>query len=170
MSDECPTCIKHFSDIAEVDGETNRYPGSEECLSIGSAFGKALGLTRLGINHELLPPGRRTSWPHCHSADEEFVYVIEGTPDVWIDGHLHRLKPGDGVGFPPGTGVSHTVINNTDSPVRLLVVGDARRPDDRGHYPVNPEGNEMLKKRGTHWADAPKRELGPDDGGPARTE
>jgi len=53
-------------------------------------------LKALGIHHERLPPGRRTSYPHAESAEEEFVYVIEGTPDVWLDGTLHRLKPGDG--------------------------------------------------------------------------
>lgn len=74
----------------------------DELLSIGSPFGKVFGLKRLGIHHELLPPGRRTSWPHAEKTEEEFVYVIEGTPDVWIDGNLHQLNPGDGVGFPPG--------------------------------------------------------------------
>ena len=63
--------------------------------------------------------------PHAESAEEEFVYVLEGTPDVWIDGELFRLAPGDGVGFPAGTGIAHSFLNNTDEPVRLIVVGEA---------------------------------------------
>ena len=111
------------------------YPGSDELLSIGSPFGRVFGLTRLGIHHELLPPGRRTSYPHAEGTEEEFVYVIEGNPDAWIDGHLHQLVPGDGVGFPAGTGICHTFINNTDQNVRLLVVGESSRPDNRIFYP-----------------------------------
>ncbi len=88
----------------------------------------ALGLTKLGIHHELLPPGRRTSFPHAESAAEEFVYVIEGMPDAWIDGELVRLAPGDGVGFPAGTGIAHSFLNNTDQTVRLLVVGEPNKP------------------------------------------
>ncbi len=154
--------IKHYSEIQEPDN--SHYPGDEELMSIGSAFGRAFGFKRLGIHHELLPPGRRTSWPHAEKTEEEFVYVIEGTPDVWIDGNLHRLKPGDGVGFVPGTGISHTVINNTQAEVRLLVVGDTNRKDNQVVYPLHPKRNEFIKE--SFWTDVPKREMGPHDGLP----
>ena len=83
-----PDCIKHWKEIQEPDNGT--YPGSQELLSIGSPFGRHFGFARLGIHHELLPPGRRTSWPHCEETEDEFIYVIEGTPDVWLDGDLVR--------------------------------------------------------------------------------
>ena len=159
-----PGFIRHYSEIREPDNA--HYPGSEELLSIGSPFGRAFGLTRIGIHHEVLPPGRRTSYPHAESMEEEFVYVIEGTPDAWIDGNLYRLAPGDGVGFPAGTGICHTFINNTDSNVRLLVVGEASRPDNRVYYPLNPE---QRPRRRDWWDDVPARPLGPHDGRPGRT-
>jgi uncharacterized cupin superfamily protein len=117
----------------------SRYPGSGDQWGSGSSFSEAVGLTRIGIHHEILPPGHRTSFPHAESAEEEFVYVIEGAPDVWIDGELFRLAPGDGVGFPPGTGIAHSFLNNTDAPVRLLVVGETDKDENRIVYPVNPE-------------------------------
>lgn len=157
-----PEFIKHYSEIQEPDN--SHYTGSDELLSIGSPFGKTFGLTRLGIHHELLKPGRRTSWPHAEKTEEEFVYVIEGTPDVWVDGHLHRLQPGDGVGFPAETGITHTVINNTNENVRLLVVGDANRSDNKCYYSKHPERNEAIKD--FCWKEIPKRELGPHDGLP----
>lgn len=160
MSAEKNECIKHYSQIQDADN--SHYPASDELLSIGSAFGKAFGFKRLGINHEVLPPGRRTSWPHAEKTEEEFVYVIEGTPDVWIDGVLHPLKPGDGVGFVPGTGVAHTFINNTTSEVRLLVVGDTNRADNQIVYPLHPDRNAALGER--FWNDSPKRVLGSHDG------
>jgi len=162
MSDDTkrPAFIKHFSEIQKADN--SHYDDSEELLSIGSPFARAFGLKRLGIHHELLLPGRRTSYPHAESLEEEFVYVIDGNPDAWIDGHLHRLAPGDGVGFPAGTGISHTFINNTDRQVRLLVVGEATRPDSRVYYPLNPEQS----YRPDWWEDCPKRPLGPHDGKP----
>ena len=134
-----PDFIRHYSEIQEAD--TACYKGSDELLSIGSPFGRIFGLKRLGIHHEVLRPGRRTSWPHAEKTEEEFVYVIEGTPDVWIDGHLHRLQPGDAVGFIPGTGICHTFINNTDADVRLLVVGDTNRDDNKCYYPLHHERN-----------------------------
>ena len=67
------------------------------------------------------------------------MYVIEGEPDVWLDGHLHRLKPGDAVGFPAGTGIAHSFLNNTEAEVHLLVVGERSKPENRIFYPLNPD-------------------------------
>lgn len=160
-----PDFIKHYSEIQEGP-ESSYYRGTKEFLSIGSPFAKKFGLTRLGIHHELLPAGRRTSWPHAESAEEEFVYVIEGNPDGWINGEIHRLNPGDAVGFPSGTGISHTFINNTDSDVRLLVVGETSKKENKIYYPLNPSRREPCKD--SWWHDVPKHDHGPHDGLPDR--
>ena len=158
MSDR-PDFIRHWRDLEGTDDA--HYPGSDELLSIGAPVGKLLGLTRIGIHHERLPPGRHTSYPHAESAEEEFVFVLEGNPDVWIDGTLHRLEVGDSVAFPAGTGICHTFLNNTDSEVRLMVIGEKAKPENRIHYPMNP-GYE--KSRKDAWTDVPTRVLGGHDG------
>jgi uncharacterized cupin superfamily protein len=158
---ERPSFIAHWSEIEGPD--ENHYQGDDELMSIGAPFGKTFGLTRLGIHHERLPPGRRTSFPHAESTEEEFIYVIAGEPDVWIDGHLHRLKPGDGVGFPPGTGISHSFMNNTDAEVRLIVVGEKPKAENRVFYPKNPDRKALRKD---WWENPPPRKLGPHDGLP----
>jgi uncharacterized cupin superfamily protein len=154
--------VVHHSEIE--DAPRCYYPGSDEAFAHGAAFSDRFGLMRLGIHHERLPPGKRTSWPHAEADEEEFVYVIEGTPDLWLDGEIKRLKPGDGVGFPAGTGIAHVFINNTDSDVRLLVVGEASRQRSRIDYPLHPKRNAEIGER--HWKDRPQRELGPHDGIP----
>lgn len=87
--------------------------------------------------------------------------MIEGTPDVWIDGHLHRLRPGDAVGFRSGTGVAHSVLNNSDAEVSLIVADDMPRAENRVVYPLNPDRRDW-------WKDAPQHPLGPHDGRPDR--
>ena len=140
-----------------------QYDGHDEPMGLNAAFGHHFGLQRIGIHHQRLLPGRRTSFPHAESAEEEFVYVIAGTPDVWLDGDLHRLAPGDGVGFPAGTGQAHTFLNNTEADVELLVVGDRSKAENRIVYPLNPERKAFHED---WWDDAPARELGPHDGLP----
>lgn len=159
-------CIKHYTEIQEQDVSCYKSSGSDELLSIGSPFAKTMGLKKIGIHHELLPSGRRTSWPHAESNEEEFVYVIEGTPDVWIDGHLYRLLPGDGVGFPVPTGIAHTFINNTSEKVRLLVVGEATKADNKCFYPLHPKRNQEIKEKGFLWENSPQQKLGSHDGLP----
>lgn len=158
--------IANVSDIEA--GDTSHYPGDDELMSLSASFAHHFKLTRLGVHHERLLPGRRLSWPHAEADEEEFVYVIDGTPDLWLDGHLHRLKPGDGIGFASGTGIAHTIINNTKSDVRLIVVGEPSRFQARIHYPLHPKRNTEIAER--HWKDVPPRELGPHDGRPDKAK
>jgi len=160
-----PDFVRHYTELQSPDPWPSPDPNSAERFSLGAPLGTKLGLKRHGIHHELLPPGRRTSPPHAHSHDEEFVFVIAGHPDVWVDGHLYPLEPGDAVAFPAGTGIAHTFINNTRKDVRLLVVGDANQPEDRSVYPLNPELHAVHSK---WWENAPQRPLGSHDGRPNR--
>ena len=79
-------------------------------MAIYASLGRKLGMSRIGIHNVRVPPGRRTSFPHAESAEEEFVFVIEGLPDAWIDGVLHRLGPGDSVAVSGRcTGICHAL-------------------------------------------------------------
>lgn len=157
-----PEYIQHYTVIQEPDRQF--YAGSDEKFGKHANFGRKLGLTHLpGIHHVTLAPGRRTSRPHAESHEDEFVYVIAGTPDVWIDGELHRLESGDGVAFPAGTGIAHTFINNTDCDVQLLVVGEYLPTTNKIYYPCHPESR---KDRTDWWDDWPQRTLGAHDGLP----
>jgi len=137
------------------------YRNDDEPMGRDADYTRHFGFHRLGIHHVRLLPGRRTSFPHAESAEDEFIYVIAGTPDVWLDGHLHRLSAGDAVGFPAGTGLSHTFLNNTDAEVTLIVVGDRPRAENRILYPTRPD---RIPLRDDWWHDAPARDLGPHDG------
>jgi uncharacterized cupin superfamily protein len=158
-----PECIRHWRELEGADDSA--YPDSPELFAIGAPLARSLGLNRLGIHHERLPPGRRTSYPHAESSEEEFVYVLEGHPQVWLNGYLHQLEPGDSVGFPAGTGICHTFINNTEDEVRLLVVGEANKNENRIYYPMN---SGYAAQRQDRWIDHPPQFFGPHDGQPSR--
>ena len=163
---EKPTFIGNYKDFIEPDN--SHYRGSEELLSIGCPIGKKLGLEKIGIHIETLLPGRRTSWPHAERDEEEFVYVIQGNPHVWIDGNIYELRPGDLVAFPSGTGIAHTFLNNTADICLLLAGGEANKPHNKIFYPMHPERNEQCREKGTMWEDYLKRPLGPHDGFPTK--
>src|SRR5512144_2991731 len=116
-----PDFIGHWTEIERR--EPIRYPGDAEPMGLEASVGEKLGLTRIGIHHMRVPPGRRISYPHAESAEEEFVFVIEGPPDAWIDGELYPLVPGDSVAFPAGTGVCHTFLNNSTAGARPRGLG-----------------------------------------------
>jgi uncharacterized cupin superfamily protein len=157
-----PSFIRSTLDVPE---KAHVYPQSTEPMGPVRRLGKEAGLERIGINVQRLPPGTRSSWPHAEENEEEFVYVIDGEVDAWIDGHLHRMTSGDLAAFPAGTGISHCFINNGEREALLLVGGDAPRQGSRIVYPLNPSRRSDMKPS-DWWDDAPRRELGPHDGLP----
>jgi uncharacterized cupin superfamily protein len=143
----------------------NRYPNTDERNGYQRAIGRAAGLLKIGVNLMRLPPGERSSWPHAEEKEEEFVYVLQGNVDAWIDGYLHEMKPGDFAAFPAGTGICHCFINNSEQEALLLVGGQASRPDNRIYYPLHPHRRNELPP-GEWWEDVPKHDSGPHDGMP----
>lgn len=154
-----PNFIRHYTDIQR------RYddPANPDLGGFGSAF-RELGLVRLGIHYEIVPPGHRSSFPHAESHDEEFVFVVAGTPDVWIDGTLHPLVPGDAVAFPAGTGIAHSFLNNSSEDVHILVVGEVTTAENQLNYPLDPARMADFATRNRAWLDAPRHPLGPHNG------
>ena len=139
-----PSFIVSTRDLPE---RAQVYPQSTEPMGPVRRLGAAAGLVRVGINVQRLPPGTRSSWPHAEETEEEFVYVIEGQVEAWVDGHLHRMVAGDLAAFPAGTGVCHCFINNTDREALLLVGGEASKPDNRIVYPLDPSRRTDLSAR-----------------------
>ena len=144
--------------------ETFSYPGDTETFGTGAHISRKLGLNKVAVNYEVLQPGDRSSWPHAHKEEEEFIFILEGHPQVWIDGSVYDLSPGDCVGLPGGTGHAHTLINNSDSNVRAIVVGECEVPKDKIFYPMHPARNKECEEKGWFWDDHPKKELGSHDG------
>ena len=149
----------------QVPERTHVYPQSTEPMGPVRRIGKAAGLQRIGINLQRLPPGARSSWPHTEECEEEFVYVLDGEVDAWIDGHVYRLSAGDLATFPAGTGISHCFINNSDRDVQLLVGGEAPKADNRIYYPLNRSRRADMAPS-DWWDDVPRHEMGPHDGMP----
>src|SRR6218665_3344153 len=155
-----PPFIAHYRDkLAPLD-----HGGFPDMGGFAAPLGASLGLTRIGINYEITPPGSRTSFPPAEREEEEFVFVLRGTPDVWIDGILYELNEGDAVAFPSGTGIAHCFLNNSDADVHLLIVGEHLRPGNQLFYPLNPERMTMFAEWNGAWTTAPHRPLGPHDG------
>ncbi|MGH7923278.1 MAG: cupin domain-containing protein [Candidatus Binatus sp.] len=143
----------------------HHYPNSDEYTGHQRSIGRAAGLLKIGVNLMRLSPGERSSWPHAEEKEEEFVYVLEGQVDAWIDGNIYPMRPGDFAAFPAGTGICHCFINNSKDEALLLVGGEASKPDNRIYYPLHPGRRDDLPAS-EWWDDIPKHPQGPHDGMP----
>jgi quercetin dioxygenase-like cupin family protein len=60
--------------------------------------------------HALFPPGTFVP-PHVHPAQDEFVYVLSGRYDLWLDGKDLVATAGDLVRMPKG--LPHDIFNKS---------------------------------------------------------
>jgi len=97
-------------------------------------LGPALGLTDLGVNLTTLMQGAASSMRHHHSANDEFVYILDGEATLVTDAGEQTLTAGMCAGFPKGKKDGHHLINKSDRPVIYLEVGTNNLPD-LIHYP-----------------------------------
>lgn len=96
-------------------------------------LGDLFGLKNFGVNLTTIRPGGESALLHRHSKQDEFVYILEGTPTLVTDDGEWTLEPGMCAGF-PASGVAHQLVNRTTREVVYLEVGD-RTVGDEGSYP-----------------------------------
>lgn len=157
-----PSFIRHWRELESA--EQIRPPIMEEPFGYVAEFAAATGLSHLRAAHMRLPPGVRSHPPIASRDEDAFFFVLKGTPDLWIDGYLHRLAEGDGVCLPSRTGIAHAILNNTDDDVHLFFFGEGMHVASRFGHPVDPVAADNLQKMGKLWTEAPKRRLGAHDG------
>jgi uncharacterized cupin superfamily protein len=97
-------------------------------------LGGHFGITNFGVNLTYLPPGSVSAPRHFHSRQDEFVYILEGTPILITSSGETPMRPGMCAGFKAGTDNAHQLRNGGDALVVYLEIGD-RTADDVVTYP-----------------------------------
>jgi uncharacterized cupin superfamily protein len=75
---------------------------------------------QMGCFELRVPPGSNVPPPHSHSANEELVYVLEGTLRYTVGSETRDLRPGDSMATPRG--VVHAFSNPHAATARALVI------------------------------------------------
>ncbi len=114
--------------VNEDDIDWNEYDHDESRFR-RKQLTEAVDGEKLGCSLYELPPGER-SWPyHYHTANEEALFVLDGSGMVRLDGEQQPLESGDFVVFPATERGGHQVVNDSDGPLRYLVVSTMEEPD-----------------------------------------
>jgi len=74
-----------------------------------------------------LAPGARV--PMHRDATEEYIYILQGTGKIIIDGTLHEVGPGHGIFMPAKAEVSFEATGNL--PVRVVQVFAGQGPETK---------------------------------------
>lgn len=134
MTDERPSAVRALDVAPRVKPST--YPEPFFCRMAGREkrqLGDLFGLGNFGVNLTRLAPGGESALLHRHTRQDEFVYILEGSPTLVTEEGETELSPGMCAGFPAG-GSAHQLVNRTVVDVLYLEIGD-RTPGDAASYP-----------------------------------
>lgn len=107
----------------------NRIEFKSETL-FGATITRLLDLSKLphvGFDHVKICKGSSLK-PHIHSASESFIYILEGTAVVTLDGKTYPVGVGDTIYIPPGA--SHGFSTPKEDVVLLSVQSPPIYPED----------------------------------------
>lgn len=124
--------------VAAVRGQTI-YPAPFSDVVRGRLrrrLGEQFGLANFGVNLTEIAPGTASALAHHHTRQDEFIYVLQGTLTLMLDGEALTLHAGDCYGFRAGNGIAHQLVNHSGAPATYLEVGD-RSADDDVIYPYD---------------------------------
>ncbi len=116
--------------------------GNREKRRLGDLF----GLTNFGVNLCRLDPGALSSMRHAHSDEDEFVYILEGSPTLITNAGATVLAAGMCAGFKAGNGDAHHLRNDSSGVVWYIEIGTRSAVDQV----VYPDVDLALHERDSH--------------------
>lgn len=116
--------------------------------------GPSLGARATGATLYELPPGEALCPYHYELAEEEWLLVVAGRVTVRTPDETSELRPMELAFFPPSPEGAHQVLNESDSPVRVLMWSQVVYPavtvypdsDKIGVYTRDRADNVMVKR------------------------
>ena len=127
-------------------------PEGYRCNAV--SLGKRIGARRMGMTVYELPPGQAICPYHFEWTDEEWLFVLAGTPTLRTPDGEHTLEPGDVVCCPAGPAGAH-LVRAGDAPARVAIsstkneVGIAEYPDS-DKVGVWANGTHYMLRRSEH--------------------
>jgi uncharacterized cupin superfamily protein len=141
--------------IASVIGANYPPPFDRPCIARErKRLGDAAGVTQFGVNLLRLKPGAWSAQRHWHTAEDEFVYVLEGEVVLATDDGEEILRPGDCAGFKAGEPNGHCLKNMSGADAMVLEVGTRAPAEDACDYP----DIDLLAPRGATPAEYTRRD------------
>lgn len=113
-----------IASVPERTGSSYPAPFHEPCSArIRRRLGDAGGLGDFGVNLLRLEPGVWSSQRHWHSAEDEFVFVLEGEVVLVTDKGEEVLRAGECAAFPKGVADGHHLVNRSQRVAAVLEIG-----------------------------------------------
>ncbi len=94
-------------------------------------IGLSVGAEKLGYNLTVVPAGKRAFPMHCHYANEEMFFILEGSGEIRMGDERYPIRQGDVINCPAGgPETAHQIINTMDKgDLKYLAVSTTLSPE-----------------------------------------
>lgn len=131
--------MRHRNVTGETDLEWNEHSHGEKFGYRRKSLSSAADGEKLGCSLYEVPPGRR-AWPrHYHLANEEAIYVLEGSGTLRIGDEEVGISAGDYIALASGEKGAHQLLNSSGATLRYLCFSTMTAPD----VMVYPDSNKV---------------------------
>ncbi|WP_424933610.1 cupin domain-containing protein [Amaricoccus macauensis] len=137
----------------EIESSQGFSDPADECGPYATAaLGDLGGLSQFGVRIEMLPPGSASSIRHWHSAEDEFVYMLDGQLVLVEDTGESVMNEGSAAAFRAGVRNGHTLENRSRADATFLVAGWRDNSDictysGRDRLCIKPDGAPRFTRR-----------------------
>ncbi|MGI8650736.1 MAG: cupin domain-containing protein [Rubrobacter sp.] len=115
--------------VSERDIKPSEVSHGERFGYSRKSLSTATGGEKLGCSLYEVPPGKQ-AWPrHYHLANEEAIFVVEGSGTLMIGDEEFTVSKGDYATFLAGEARAHRLVNNSDAPLKYLCFSTMNVPD-----------------------------------------
>jgi len=143
--------------LAVIKGTDYPPPHDAPCLNRErKRLGEAAGLTQFGVNMLRLPPGVWSSQRHWHTAEDEFIFVVEGEVVLVTDAGEEILRAGDCAGFKANDPDGHHLQNRSQRDAIVLEVGSRDSRDGAFYSDIDmriaPGSDQYIHRNGAPYS------------------
>ena len=119
----------HIVRLAEVPVEEIKAPPGSLFGGRRRRVGAHIGACKLGYSFFAVAPGKAAFPYHTHTANEEMIYIVEGSGILRFGKEDIEISAGTVIACPPGEEYAHQLVNSGATELRYLVVSTMEFPD-----------------------------------------
>lgn len=124
---DTPTIVNENEVEWEEDAHGERFAHRRKALA-AAANGQKLGCSLYEV-----PPGKRPFPYHYHTANEEAIFVLNGSGTLGTRNETLEIVERDYVTLPVGESGVRQVVNSSDEPLRYLCLSTMIEPEIVGY-------------------------------------
>ncbi len=107
----------NITNISEVEP---RIVSKDKFAFTAKRLGPATGAASLGCSWYEIPPGKTAFPAHYHCANEENIFILEGTGEARIGSNTIKVEKDDYIVYPVGPDHAHSLTNTGNIPLKYL--------------------------------------------------